>query len=68
MPVTVMRAGTTARPGVFDLNASPTWEKLAERFPRGRDVFLAERNHFIPMEAPELVAEEIRAAIETTAC
>jgi lipase len=62
IPVTVMRAGTTAPPGVFDLNASPTWEKLAERFPRGRDVFLAERNHYVPMEAPELVAEEIRAA------
>ncbi|MBZ5623096.1 MAG: alpha/beta hydrolase [Acidobacteriia bacterium] len=59
-PVVVMRAGTVFTPGVLDLNASPTAPDLASKFPHGRDVHLKERNHFIPMECPELVAGEIR--------
>ena len=59
IPVTVMRAGTAPIPGKFDLNTSPTGPEVASCLPRGRDVFLADRNHFIPMEAPELVAAEI---------
>jgi lipase len=58
-PVTVLRAGSEPAPGVFDLSASPTWPRLASRFPRGRDVLLRERNHYIPMECPEVVAEAI---------
>jgi pimeloyl-ACP methyl ester carboxylesterase len=58
-PVTVIRAGLKPRPGVFDPAASPTWPELAAAFPRGRDILLAGRNHYIPMECPELVAEEI---------
>ncbi|MBZ5728211.1 MAG: alpha/beta hydrolase [Acidobacteriia bacterium] len=59
-PVTVLRAGLAARAGVFDLSASPTAPDLASKFPRGRDVLLPDNNHFIPMERPELVADEIR--------
>ena len=58
--VTVLRAGVPARPGVFDLSASPTAPDLAAKFPRGRDLLLPDRNHFIPMECPDLVAQEIR--------
>jgi hypothetical protein len=47
------------QPGVFDLNASPTEPSLAALFPNGRDLLLAEHNHYIPMEVPELVAEWI---------
>jgi pimeloyl-ACP methyl ester carboxylesterase len=61
IPVTVIRAGKKSPPGVFDLSASFTWEGLAACFPRGREVFLADRNHFLPMEAPEIVAAEIAA-------
>jgi lipase len=57
--VLVMRGGVAARPGVFDLNASPTAPELAVRFRHGRDLLLADRNHYIPMEAPELIAEWI---------
>jgi hypothetical protein len=32
---------------------------VASSFPRGREVFLPDRNHYIPMEAPELVVAEI---------
>jgi pimeloyl-ACP methyl ester carboxylesterase len=58
-PVTILRAGTMATTAVLDLNASPTGPDLAASFPHGRDIFLRDRNHFIPMEAPELVAAEI---------
>lgn len=59
LPVTILRAGTRATTEVLDLNASPTSPDLAASFPRGRDIFLADHNHYIPMEAPELVAAEI---------
>lgn len=57
--VTILRAGTTAQPGVFDLSASPTAPDLAAQFPDGHDVFLESHNHFIPMEDPEMVAAAI---------
>jgi len=59
MPVTVMRAGMVRRPDVFDLSASPTAPDLASKFRRGRDVLLPGQSHFIPMELPERVAQEI---------
>lgn len=59
-PVTVIRAGIPWVPGVFNLNASPTAPDLASHFPNGHDVVLEGRGHYIPMEAPELVADAIR--------
>lgn len=56
-PVTVVRGGIAWRREVFDLAASPTDPLLASRFPRGKDVLLEGRSHYIPMETPELVAE-----------
>jgi lipase len=58
-PVLVMRAGTRAQRGIFDLNASPTAPDLAAQFRHGRDLLLSDHNHFIPMEATELVADWI---------
>ena len=63
-PVTVLRADAKPAPGVFDLSASPTWPGLAAQFRNGRDVVLAGRNHYIPMETPELVVEEILLLLE----
>jgi lipase len=63
IPVTVMRAGTAAAIAKLDLNGSPTGSEVAACFPRGREVFLADRNHYIPMEAPELVEEEVRRSL-----
>ena len=57
-PVTVMRAGTSAR-RFFNPEPSPTDPQLASKFPNGRDVFLHEVSHFIPMEKPDLVAQQI---------
>jgi pimeloyl-ACP methyl ester carboxylesterase len=58
-PVTILRAGTAATTAVLDLNASPTGPDLAACFPHGRDVYLPDRNHYIPMEAPQLVEREM---------
>ncbi len=60
MPVTVLRAqqreeGSTT----LDFTKSPTWSELAGVFKQGRDLYLPELTHFMPMQAPELVAEYI---------
>ncbi|MDE0421915.1 MAG: alpha/beta hydrolase [Gammaproteobacteria bacterium] len=62
-PVVVLRArGRTPRGldgGAMDFSRSPTWPGLAEAFPNGCDVHHPELSHFIPMQAPGLVAEHI---------
>lgn len=60
-PVSVMRAAHSedAREEM-DFARSPTWPDLASAFVNGRDVYLPELTHFIPMQRPDLVAEEIR--------
>lgn len=55
-PVIVLRAGYG---GDLPFSRSPTDPRLASRFPNGRDVLLQDRTHYIPMEAPEIVAEYI---------
>ena len=42
------------------MSASPTWPGLAAALPNAEDVFLPEHSHFMPMEAPELVASHLR--------
>lgn len=61
-PVTVMR-GRQPVPGVQapPFSTSPTPPQLASLFADGEDVLLPERSHFIPMEAPDAVAEQVRA-------
>jgi len=60
-PATVLRASVERRPGVFDLRASPTAPDLAAKLRHGRDLVAEGHSHYIPMEAPELVAELIRS-------
>ncbi len=58
VPVVVLRArgrDPEAR-DVMDFTRSPTWEKVAEQFANGTDVYLPELTHFIPMQDPALVA------------
>ena len=61
-----VRAGRTWQPGVFDPSASPTAPDIAARFANAKEVFLAENNHFIPMEAPHVMVREIRAVLGRT--
>jgi pimeloyl-ACP methyl ester carboxylesterase len=61
VPVTVMRA-QQRKEGPrdhTDFSASPTWERLAQEFQQGRDVFLPGLTHFMPMQDPALVAAYI---------
>jgi len=61
VPVTVLRARLPG-PGPRDLTdftASPTWPDLASLFEQGRDVFLPDLTHFIPMQDPALTADYI---------
>ena len=65
LPVRVLRAklpvpGETAAP----FTVSPTMPDLAARLPDGIDVPLPHLSHFIPMEAPDLVARQIIAAAD----
>jgi len=59
-PVVVMRAGKTRSPEVFDLSASPTSPDLAASFANGRELVMPDASHYIAMEAPDAVVEEIR--------
>jgi pimeloyl-ACP methyl ester carboxylesterase len=60
-PVVVLRAGKTRNAEIFDLSASPTAPDLASRFACGREVVLPDASHYIAMESPEKVVEEILA-------
>lgn len=61
VPVTVMRA-PPPKPGPrdhTDFTASPTWPHLCELFEQGRDMFVPDLTHFIPMQDPILMADVI---------
>jgi len=59
VPVTILRAGLARKAGELDLAASPTADGLAAQFAQGRDVVLEGASHFIPMEDPDRVSEEV---------
>ena len=67
-PVVVLRAKAGPSPdrhgtldaGAMDFARSPTWPGLAAAFPNGRDVHHPELTHFMPMQAPDLVARHVR--------
>lgn len=62
-PVTVLRARYTERDPSqpTDYLRSTTWSGLARRFPDAEDVYLPDLTHFIPMQAPGLVAGHVQA-------
>lgn len=57
---TIMRSGKLMTEEKFDLSASATDPNLASRIPHARDVYFAESSHFIPMERPELIVNELK--------
>ncbi len=65
VPVTVLRAEQrTEERTTLDFTKSPTWSELANQFGNGRDVYLPDLTHFMPMQAPELVADYILGYLE----
>ena len=58
IPVMILRAKRPPRKrDVMDFSSSPTWPGLVREFKNGREVYLADHTHFLPLEAPKLVAE-----------
>ncbi|HEX5227559.1 MAG TPA: hypothetical protein VFW44_07600, partial [Bryobacteraceae bacterium] len=62
IPVHVVRAGRY-RDSEEVMRVSPTAPDLAQLFRHGVDTCLTECSHFIPMEAPELVAKFVTDAV-----
>lgn len=60
-PLSVIRARTGERAGDLDFSLSPTWPALGARLGAVRDEQWAELSHFIPMEAPQRLADLIAA-------
>lgn len=65
IPVTVLRSAREFVPGTPDMSASPTASDLATHFRKGRDV-CTRYSHFIPMEAPSLIADMVAGATPQT--
>ncbi|MCC6387111.1 MAG: alpha/beta hydrolase [Dehalococcoidia bacterium] len=59
IPVRVMRARERTSASPADMSSSPTYPGLAAHFKHGTDLPYPDLTHFIPMEAPELVAKLI---------
>ena len=60
LPVTVLRAQQKDMDRTeLDFSKSPTWPDLAENLLQGKDVYLPELSHFMPMQAPQLIADAI---------
>jgi hypothetical protein len=60
VPVTVVRAEARGlEAAARDFSASPTWPELASQFTHGRDMYLPEYSHFMPMEHPAHAASII---------
>jgi len=65
IPVRILRAAqqSESNPGA-DFSGSATAPDLVSYFRQGEDIPLADLSHFIPMEAPDLVAHHVSALIE----
>lgn len=63
VPTSVIRAKTGDRDGPLDFSVSPTWPGLGDLIGAKRHEQWSEHSHFIPMEAPQRVADLIAAEL-----
>lgn len=64
VPVLVVRAKLPPpERTLMDFASSPTWPELAGEFRHGRDLHLADRTHFLPMEIPDEIARIIEGEL-----
>ena len=63
VPTSVIRAKMGERKGLLDFSVSPTWPGLGKLIGAERDEQWGEYSHFIPMEAPQRLADLIAAQI-----
>ncbi len=64
IPVRILRARERTEDSPMDMTSSPTTADLATYFANAEDVPLPQFTHFIPMEAPGLVAEHILSMLD----
>ncbi len=62
-PVVVLRADTMDLASLGDFTRSPTWPGLAGAVTNGTDIHRPNLSHFMPMQAPDFVAETVSKAI-----
>lgn len=65
LPVLVVRA-MEAEPlrDTMDFSKSPTWPGLAKAFRNGRDIYYADKTHFLPMQIPDEIAKLIQDELD----
>ncbi|MFT7131741.1 MAG: pimeloyl-ACP methyl ester carboxylesterase [Cyclobacteriaceae bacterium] len=66
MPVMVLRAYRQDSPQTeMNFSLSPTYPGLAALFPDAQDVYLPELTHFMPMQAPAVVAQYLLDGVQS---
>jgi len=64
LPVLIIRAKEPPKDrNVMDFSSSPTGPKLVSEFRNGREIYFADKTHFLPMEIPEEITRIIDAEI-----
>lgn len=64
-PVTILRAvEPTEKDDPMDMSKSPTWPEVAAQFANATEHYHPELTHFIPMQAPGLVADHIKDLLD----
>ncbi len=58
--VHILRAPGLQEGGEMDFTISPTWDGLVNRFAHARETYLPDLTHFMPMQAPKLLASLIK--------
>ena len=65
IPVTILRAmEPRAEVDRMNFSFSPTWPGLVDEFAAGREFFLPDCTHFIPMQLPDFVIGVLREELE----
>lgn len=65
LPITIIRAMDPERlKDQISFMYSPTWPDLATKVPSGKDIYLPDASHLIPMQNPKLIADLILSEIQ----
>ncbi len=70
IPVLILRAKEPPKDrNIMDFSSSPTWPGLVHEFKNGREIYFADKTHFLPMEIPgeitRIIIEELNSTQAT---
>lgn len=60
IPVRILRALGNSEAAPMDMSRSPTAPDIASAFPNAEDVYLPQYTHFMPMQDPRFIADQVR--------